>query len=234
MPNPPLHSDPACIAFRSLSASRFLGFVQRLGAGGAGELLSLGVPMRCVRVPKTEIDEQFINEFLSANHRLVSNEIESALGLVFTSFPKNIELPEIIVKVTTLNSLYSTHVWDIQSLSKQIRTLDIDRRLESGDFSLVHDIAKLGRNNRYLYSFSTKYCSWHRPDIYPIFDKYVGALLWHYSKQGKIRKFQKYKLFEYPVLTSLIEEFRTAFGLTQIDPKNLDKFLWIYGQECFQ
>ena len=35
-PNPSLNSDPACIAFRSLSASRFLGFVQRLGAGGAG------------------------------------------------------------------------------------------------------------------------------------------------------------------------------------------------------
>jgi len=35
-PNPPLNSDPACIAFRSLSTSRFLGSVQRLGAGGAG------------------------------------------------------------------------------------------------------------------------------------------------------------------------------------------------------
>jgi len=35
-PNPPLNSDPACIAFRSLSTSRFLGFVHHLGAGGAG------------------------------------------------------------------------------------------------------------------------------------------------------------------------------------------------------
>ena len=35
-PNPPLNSDPACIAFRSLSTSRYLGFVQRFGAGGAG------------------------------------------------------------------------------------------------------------------------------------------------------------------------------------------------------
>ncbi len=34
--NPRLNSDPACIAFRSLSASRFLGFAQRLGAGVAG------------------------------------------------------------------------------------------------------------------------------------------------------------------------------------------------------
>jgi len=31
-----LKSDPACIAFRSFSSFRYLGFVQRLGAGGAG------------------------------------------------------------------------------------------------------------------------------------------------------------------------------------------------------
>ncbi|WP_257304717.1 hypothetical protein [Geothrix campi] len=35
-PNLSLNSDPACIAFRSLSTSRFLGSVQRLGAGVAG------------------------------------------------------------------------------------------------------------------------------------------------------------------------------------------------------
>jgi hypothetical protein len=35
-PNPPLNSDPAYIAYRSLSSSRFLGSVHRLGAGGAG------------------------------------------------------------------------------------------------------------------------------------------------------------------------------------------------------
>ena len=34
-PNPSLNSDPACIAFRSLSSSRFLGSAQRLDAGGA-------------------------------------------------------------------------------------------------------------------------------------------------------------------------------------------------------
>jgi hypothetical protein len=35
MPNPPLKSDPACIAFRSLSTSCYLGSAHRLGAGGA-------------------------------------------------------------------------------------------------------------------------------------------------------------------------------------------------------
>jgi len=35
-PNLSLNSDPACVVFRSFSCSVFLGFVQRLGAGGAG------------------------------------------------------------------------------------------------------------------------------------------------------------------------------------------------------
>jgi len=35
MPNPPLKSDPACIAFRSLSSFRYPGSARRLGAGGA-------------------------------------------------------------------------------------------------------------------------------------------------------------------------------------------------------
>jgi len=34
-PNPPLKSDPACIAFRNLSAFRYLGSAHRLGAGAA-------------------------------------------------------------------------------------------------------------------------------------------------------------------------------------------------------
>jgi hypothetical protein len=34
-PNLPLKSDPACIAFCSLSAFRYLGSVRPLGAGGA-------------------------------------------------------------------------------------------------------------------------------------------------------------------------------------------------------
>jgi len=40
--NPPINSDPAGIAFY-LSSSRFLGFAQRLGAGGATQLLPLGL-----------------------------------------------------------------------------------------------------------------------------------------------------------------------------------------------
>ena len=35
-PNLPLNSDPARTVFRSFSSSRFLGFVHRLGTGGAG------------------------------------------------------------------------------------------------------------------------------------------------------------------------------------------------------
>jgi len=47
-PNPQLNSDPACIVIRSFSTTRLLGFAQRLGAGVAGYLPSLGsTPCPC-------------------------------------------------------------------------------------------------------------------------------------------------------------------------------------------
>jgi len=51
-PNLPLNSDPACIAFRSLSSSRFPGSAHRLGAGGAGYLPSLGRHATAVQNPE--------------------------------------------------------------------------------------------------------------------------------------------------------------------------------------
>jgi len=42
-PNLPLNSDPASVVFRSFSSFRFLGFAHRLGAGGVGQLPSLGL-----------------------------------------------------------------------------------------------------------------------------------------------------------------------------------------------
>ena len=50
-PNPPLNSDPACIAFRSFSSSRFLGSVQRLGAGGARLASFVRPPMTTANLP---------------------------------------------------------------------------------------------------------------------------------------------------------------------------------------
>jgi len=69
-PNPPLNSDPACIVVRSLSSFSFLGSAQRLGAGGAGYLPSLGVPM---------ILDQFIQAFQTRfpNNAIVLNDTNS-------------------------------------------------------------------------------------------------------------------------------------------------------------
>lgn len=41
-PDPPPNPNLACMAFGSLSSYRVLGFIQRFGADGSGQLLSLG------------------------------------------------------------------------------------------------------------------------------------------------------------------------------------------------
>jgi len=74
LPNPPLNSDPACIAFRSLSTSRFLGFVQRLGAGVAGELHSLGSFMKPI------LDESLFHHWIPEEAKLVGGRFDLVLS----------------------------------------------------------------------------------------------------------------------------------------------------------
>ncbi len=94
---------------------------------------------------------------------------EKALDKLFIDmFPKNNTIEEVLIKCAALNDFYSTHVFDIHTMSQHILSLHIDERLSRGDITLVGDIANLriGGKPRLFYSFATKYCSHHRPLSY--------------------------------------------------------------------
>lgn len=156
---------------------------------------------------------------------------EQACGLVFEQWPRNTTLDEILVKVTVLNRLYSTNIYDVWTVADHIQKLDIDARLASGDVTLVADIARvtLGGKRRNFYSFAAKYCAWHEPDHFPIFDSYVEWILWEYKKAHAFDKFAKYELRDYPRFVSILDTFRTHFHLNDFSRKQIDKYLWIEG-----
>ena len=101
---------------------------------------------------------------------------ESSLKkLFFHTYPLNIEMDDVLIKVCSLNDFYSTNIFSPFTIAKHIITLNIDNRLENNDLELVNDIAKTQVANKKeinFYSFATKYCSHHKPDIYPIYDSY--------------------------------------------------------------
>ncbi|MFA5010058.1 MAG: hypothetical protein WC553_02410 [Patescibacteria group bacterium] len=162
---------------------------------------------------------------------------ESSLNKLFlTTYPLNNNLDDILIKVCSLNVLYSTNILDPLTVARHIQSLGIDEGLKRGDLGIVNQIATVkmnGGKTRRFYSFATKYCSRHQPKIYPIYDSYVEKLLLHFKRTDQFAKFSNQDLKDYPKFREIIDEFRTFYGLTQYDPKTIDQYLWQAGKEYY-
>ncbi len=166
---------------------------------------------------------------------------ESALNKLFREFcPENKQLDDVLLKVTALNGFYSTNIFNIYVVSKHIMSLDIDDRLDQGDISLVTDIASghgvRGSNSgkeKYFYSFATKYCSHHRPDVFPIYDSYVEKLLLHLRDKDRFAFFDQAELRNSPRFKDVILALCDFYSLREFTLKEIDRYLWQYGKEKF-
>ncbi len=158
---------------------------------------------------------------------------ERAVDLVFRQWPTNVNYDEVLVKVVVLNRLYSTNIWDPYTVAQHIVDLNVDERLRAGDSSLISIVGnvRFGSKTRYFLSFATKYCSWHEPDLFQIFDSYVEWILWQYKAQFDFAAFKQKELRVYPSFVSVVDQFVEHFGLVRLSRKDLDKFLWIEGKD---
>src|SRR3990172_2016078 len=91
---------------------------------------------------------------------------------LFGKYPSNQKLRDILIKATALNSLYNTNIYATVKLAKHILNKNIDAKLRDGSPELVDEIAHVEINGklRNNYSFASKYCHWHQPEMYPIYD----------------------------------------------------------------
>jgi hypothetical protein len=96
---------------------------------------------------------------------------EKAVGEPFTQFPQNTEISHVLWKTTALNTLHSARVRDIDigPLTRHIAGLRIDPLLQEGRPEAVDLIWNCDGLLKY-FSFASKYCSWHNPTAYPIYD----------------------------------------------------------------
>jgi len=160
---------------------------------------------------------------------------DRALIKLFDLFPLNRNLDEVLLKVSSLNSLYNTNIYAVFEVARHIVDLDIDQRLVAGSTDLVDEIANvnISGKKRRNYSFATKYCSWHAPDDYPIYDTFVEQLIWAYQKQDSFADFNRIDLKDYSSFKELVKEFRRYYSLVAFSFKELDKFLWLYGRQIY-
>ena len=172
-------------------------------------------------------------------------EQESCIQKLFRkTHPKNNDLDDILAKIGVLDSFYSTTLkryGTVVGLAKHILTLNFDSRIKAGDLSLIENFCNCKEMNRNPYSFATKYCHHHNPDQFPVYDKFVAKILWHFHKQdsffnsdGGKSKLKKDDLKNYSTFFDVMTQFREYYGLTDYNFWQLDKYLWLLGKDSFQ
>lgn len=128
--------------------------------------------------------------------------------------------------------------WSNNECGKAHVGLDIDARLKRGDTQLVDQIATLTiktkggeEKTRRNYFFASKYCSFHQPTLYPIYDSIVDRVLKAYQKQDRFSSQPLGDLKDYRRFKEVLEEFVSSYkGLGKPSWKELDYFLHDYGK----
>ena len=166
---------------------------------------------------------------------------EKALNKLFhKTYPKNVDIREILIKIATLNDFYSTHILNIFKVAKHIKNIkNLDDRLQKGDKKLVNEIAEVGLKNKngkniIFYSFATKFCSHHNDKDFAIYDSYVEKILMHFKKCDNFSNefTKKEDLKEYSKFKKVLVDFRIHYKL-DCNLKELDRYLWQLGREYF-
>jgi hypothetical protein len=157
---------------------------------------------------------------------------DGALRRLFSQHPTNTEYEQVLPKVATLNAVYSTNIYGVSEVAQHIcrSTLDELLSMESLDAVGAIDRITFGRKTRSTYSFATKYCSFHNPRTFPIFDSYVAESLIEYNRQSRFMKFTRRNLRIYREFVAILIRFRETYKLEALSLRDLDKFLWWQGR----
>jgi len=200
-------------------------------------------------------DAEVVNHY---QEKWQEHEQDAALYKLFNeTYPHNTALDEVLIKVAVLDNLYLTKlsmVSKVFPVAQHIVSLKIDWRLKTADATLVNDIAKVTydeNKKRDEFSFASKYCCFHRPEHYPIFDSKVRIFLCHCNDNAKkwgqgqppekCFAFEPKNLFkggkndgtllDYPRYKDLILNFQRCFGLEAFSFREIDHYLWLAGKE---
>ena len=184
--------------------------------------------------PNKQIIQEYINKWDNLEEHYLWQE--SSLDKLFhKDYKFNTDLNEILIKCSCLNDFYSTNIFLIFPVAKNIFDLNIDKRLNEGDTTLVNDIAKvkIAGKQKYFYSFASKYCSHHNAIKFPIYDFFVEKMLLYFKKKDKFSNFKKEDLKDYTKFRDVLTEFKKFYDINEYNLRDIDKYLWIAGKEYF-
>jgi hypothetical protein len=159
--------------------------------------------------------------------------VEQTLEALFHQYPENGDPRHVLLKVVAINSLYHTCIFALDVVARHIHAhhKEIDSALAAGSPEIVEKIAKVTVKGKVynFFSFATKYCSWHNPHAYPIYDTHVDHYLWTLQQHNHFASFLHPDLWHYSKFLNIMTNFRNFHGLDSFTFKEIDKFLFLEG-----
>lgn len=159
-----------------------------------------------------------------------------SLACLLKKYPCHTNKSAVATKVKLLNLFYSTGIMATNAMAEHIFNIkDIDARLACGDKRLVGEIAHLQLDNavRNNYSFATKYCAYHQPDKYPIYDSMVAKTFTTLFCNDFLPEYKSYtktsfaeKLKDYDFYVEFYDYFMDEFDLKEFSYREVDAYIW--------
>jgi len=182
--------------------------------------------------PTDSLVRKYINEFVGNSRFMIG---DGAILSLVKLFPENSTFHEVLAKVCVINDLYATGITATYDMANHIVVLEVDQALSLAGADIVDKIAwvSIGGKKRHNYSFASKYCAWHRPEHYPMFDDYVRQIFLAYRDKDNFATFEDADLRQYPLFKQIVNAFQSQYRLSGYSYRELDYFLWGYGKKLF-
>ncbi|KKN58642.1 hypothetical protein LCGC14_0550090 [marine sediment metagenome] len=163
------------------------------------------------------------------NKMLSWNEVNKLLRREFNNKKENKDFHDIGYKIELVNKLFNCNLnMDKREIAHEIQQLKIDSKFDvMKPEQLVKEIAKIQPSfyKRHVgFVFSSKYCHFHYPNKFPIYDRYARNALSNLLGKSKSYYESNYTQFKKD-LDDLISNLSWKSSY-----KEMDTYLWLYGQ----
>ena len=183
--------------------------------------------------------KEFIAEILELYSE--ENELNENLLKLFKTFDDNKNKYNVLIKVASLNKIYSTAIVNINPVVGQIIKISSSAKSKPKTLAeyieLVDKISKINWTNskgkkfeRNNLSFSSKYVHFLSDYKTPIYDSYIWIIIKGYLGQKNNENISFENPTNFEEFYIIFEKFKTDLGLEHYSNYDIDKFLWQYGK----
>ena len=145
--------------------------------------------------------------------------------------PGNNQRHDILFKVAALCGLYEDLHVNAERMTDHILAIkNFDIRLAKGVMSLVDDIAKYSDKSYFAVYFAQMYCGYHRPDLYPMGDRYIEYAMVNYAWLMKMPQPYYSELKRYGVFKKFFQALLTHCELEHIHQEDILHFFYFVGK----